>query len=947
MVVAAQEALLEREEELLRLRGLLDGCVEGRGGLFVVDGPAGIGKTRLLQAVIGLARAEGAEVLRAVGGELERELAFGVVLQLFESRLRRASARERADLLDGPAALAGPLVESWSSRSRGAEARALMHCHGLFWLTCNLGARAPVVIVVDDAHWADPPSLAFLLYLAQRLEELPIALVVATRPEGSGGAGLLAQLAAHPLAHVLQPAPLSAPAVGELVRARLPDCADEFAQACSRATGGNPFLVHELLAALASERIRPTAAAAARVAEYAPASISRAVLIRLARLPSEAAAIARAVAVLGDDAALRHVATLAGVEHETASRLVEALGAAGILTPAEPLRFTHPLLRSALYSDVSRADRERLHAGAARLLAAERAAPERVATHLLVTRPLSDQWAVERLREAGGAAMAAGAPGSAVAYLRRAHAEPPQGPVRVQVLVELGDAETTAGEPTAPDRLTEAACLAADRRVRARILLRLGRALYLQGRLAEAAEAFDGGRADATEDAELSSELQAGWLAVARLLPSLRAEARARIAPLLDRPRFGGTRGERVLLAHAAEQLAFAGDACDRARQLALRSLAGGALLEDETSDGPTWMIAAAALGRCEDFASCDPLIEAALVDARRRGSLVGFGNASYMSAWVACRTGHLAEAVADAELAVRARRHGWQQSLPLAYVELARSLMERGDLAAADAALAEAASDRRWEKTSWHGFVLAVRGELRLHQGRPAEALENLLAAGEIALAVGAPNPAVGPWRSRAARAAAQLGDADEAARLAGEELELARRFGAPGAIGVALSAAGSTVPGAATIDPLREAVTALERSPLRLEHARALIELGAALRGAGRRAEARTPLRRGLDLAHLCGTGLLERRARQELLASGARPRRSAQTGAEALTPSEHRIARMAADGLTNREIAQALFLSPKTVEMHLGHAYGKLGIHSRGRLTAALERPETTGH
>jgi len=194
--------------------------------------------------------------------------------------------------------------------------------------------------------------------------------------------------------------------------------------------------------------------------------------------------------------------------------------------------------------------------------------------------------------------------------------------------------------------------------------------------------------------------------------------------------------------------------------------------------------------------------------------------------------------------------------------------------------------------------------------------------------------------WRSGAAEALLRLGETAAAAELAQEELELARPFGAAHPIGAALRLAGLAEGGSAGIALLEEAVAVLERSPAVLARARALIDLGAALRRAGERAAARDPLRLGLDLAHRCGATALAAHAHDELASSGARPRRRALSGVEALTPSERRIADMAAQGLSNRDIAQALFLSVRTIENQLRRVYGKLDIGSRHELAAALE-------
>ena len=209
----------------------------------------------------------------------------------------------------------------------------------------------------------------------------------------------------------------------------------------------------------------------------------------------------------------------------------------------------------------------------------------------------------------------------------------------------------------------------------------------------------------------------------------------------------------------------------------------------------------------------------------------------------------------------------------------------------------------------------------------------------------VGSRNPAFIAWRSPAALALQQLGDNDQARRLVAEELELARTWGAPRALGAALRAAGLIEGGKGGLALLEEAVQVLSGSPAKLEHAKARTELGAALRRANRRSQAREQLRHAVELATICGATELAARAERELLATGARPRRVALSGVDSLTPSERRVAEMAADGPTNREIAQALFITQRTVEVHLTSIYRKLAINSRSQLATALAEPART--
>jgi DNA-binding CsgD family transcriptional regulator len=230
----------------------------------------------------------------------------------------------------------------------------------------------------------------------------------------------------------------------------------------------------------------------------------------------------------------------------------------------------------------------------------------------------------------------------------------------------------------------------------------------------------------------------------------------------------------------------------------------------------------------------------------------------------------------------------------------------------------------------------------LLVHRGRLTEAYEQLTLQLRWQQAWGCRNPGWTSTRSLAALVSRRLDRQLEAHRLAEEDVEAARAFGAPRVIGIALRTL-ALVEAAPLTETLAESVVVLERSESRLELARSLIELGSALRRNGARRAAREPLHRGLELAAGCGASLVGDHARAELLAAGARPRRPRITGRDALTPSEERVAAMAREGLSNRQIAQTLFLSPKTVEMHLGSIYRKLGIRGRRDLPEAFAPAE----
>jgi DNA-binding CsgD family transcriptional regulator len=929
--------LLERESELEALAEALASARGGAGRAVMIEGPAGVGKSELLRAAAGIATA-GTAVLRARGAELERDFPFGVALQLLESRLASGSREEREDLLSGAAGPARRLLLEGELGDPPGEDRTFALVHGLHWLCSNLAERAPLVLAVDDAHWTDRSSLRFLLYLSQRIADLPLALVLAARPaEPEAPEDLLRSLAGRRGLVRLQPRPLSGAAVGDVVRSRKPAAAEAFIEACHHLTAGNPFLLHELLGAAEARGIEPSDAGAAELARRAPESVHDAVLARLVRLSPGARELARAVAVLGHDARLDRATRLAGLGTSLAVAAADALVAADILSPADPPGFAHPLLQAAVYADIAPARRAALHLEAANLLSADGEGAPAIGSHLLPATRRQDRWTVERLREAATEAIDRGASESAVRYLTRALEEPPPPEQRGQLLVELGKAESVGAAPAALGRFEQAIPLLQPGDQRARALLELGRLLHRTGRTGDAVETFERGLAEVGgADEPLSRELAAAHFDAALIDPAHAEAARSRLRPMLTRPSGELISSERGLLANVAIGGVFHGERSEDLVELSVHLLADGALLEHEGSDSPVLWNATSCLSWCDELELAERTWTAALEDAARGGSAVAVSHILFGRSWPRYWMGRLSEAAADAGAAVEAWQGAWGM-LPVAAYWHCLCLLELDQLEAAIATM-ETAEEEAWAGTAAHPFLLSGRGLLAAAQDDAARAHDLFLGAGD-ALRPLAANPAVLPWRSQAAGAAASLGDRPHALRLAEEELRLAREFGARRPIGIALRAAGLVERGDGGIELLREAVLVLERSQAALEHARALVDLGGALRRRNRRVEAREPLRAGLDLAIGFGARALERRAGQELAASGARPRRRELSGIESLTPSERRVAEMAAEGLTNRRIAQSLFVTVKAVQWHLRNGYRKLEVSSREELPEAL--------
>jgi DNA-binding CsgD family transcriptional regulator len=936
--VGIERGLLEREHELGQIDVALSAAQAGCGSLVVFEGDPGIGKSRLVREATHRARAIECDVLAARGAELERDFAFGVVLQLFEARLRGMSEGELDKALAGSAGLCGPLF----GLGEGSQAGEIPLLHGTFWLSANLTEERPLMLAVDDAHWCDQSSLRFLLYLAQRIDELPMVIVLAARPAEPGAPQeLLTGLAHHAATQLLRPKPLSAGAIARLVKDTYADADGEFCEACFEATHGNPFYLRELLDALTAEKVQPQAAAAARVLEIGPSAVAHAIFMRLARMPDAATALARAISVLGDSVALEEAAALAGVQLHEAQGSADALVRARIIERSERLEFSHPVVRSAIYNELTPGERSRAHAAAASLLQGAGAPAKRVAAHLLNTGPVNVGWAVDALRDSAAGETERGAPETAARYLERALAEPVEGETRGQLLLDLARAEATIGDARAADRLNGALEVLASGRERANALYMLGRALYTGGRHQEAGEAIERALEELTDadDETLARELRAAHFAMSIIETSLAPKAIEMMASAVAPTGQPTTPGERALLAQLAMEAVKNGHSAPVARDLALRAWDDGRFIEDDTCDGVIWPLLTWVFRCVDDLDTSDMIARAALEDAHRRGSAVGFATASWSWGTGMIFRGRLREGISMVERAVEARRHGWQMFGVIVQAAAAVGYVDLNELDVAESLVAEVAGVSE-ETSREYPYLLWARARLRLARGDPEGSLEDWLEAGRALVEHGhTPNPAPIPWRGWAAIAAAQTGSRDLATELTAEELRLAEQFGAARTLGFALRCGGLVFGGPHGIELLERAVDVLAESPSRLEYVRALVDLGALIRSTGRPALARDPLRRGLDLAHELGITALANRARDELVATGARPRQPRLTGTDSLTPSERRVAEMAASGLSNREIAQALFVTVKAVKWHLSNTFRKLDIHERGELATVL--------
>src|SRR5215471_12104885 len=724
-----------------------------RGGVLLVEGGAGIGKTSLLGAATERAARAGHAVLRARGSELEAGFAFGVVRQLFERRVADSAAAARRALFSGAAAAARPL-RTGDVTETSAMDRAFAVIHGLYWLAANLATVRPLVIAVDDAHWADGPSLRWVTYLAPRVEGLPVTLLLALRPEEAEMQDdTLPSL--RTVATVVRPRLLSESAVADIVRDVIgAEASAELCAATWRKTGGNPFYLRELLRAddgPVKALTRPGHGLAIQVAT------------RLRRLDPHALRLAQAVAVLGDDCELRQAAALADVQMDTAMRLAAGLVRLEVLADHELPRFLHPVQREAVEASLSTDERDSAHRAAARLRYVDGAPIGRVAAHLM------------RVRAAGAD------------LLRRALAEPPPLEERVEVLRETAGAEVLAGRQSACARLEEALQLVRHPRERAQVALELAQAHANLYRWAEAVDVCERTLAELEEgDQDLMGRLEAE-LVVCGLRDARRA---AQALPVLERL------GRRSLDAAAAEAFATARAIAAHRYEgrpaeevaLPLQRALGRAGPRPENWDSR--LPGLVTLLWVERFGAVEAMLTAMLAEAERSGSARGLHNTYVTLGLLKLLLGALPEADAAARVALRVLQAGdFAELVPLVVSVLAEVAVEAGDLVGAEAVL-DMVKVGQLPPTVSALRMRVARARLLMAQDRPAEALAELEACQVLfkprLLGVALPDNGFPQLRSRCAQALLRLDRREEARELVNSELADARAFGAPRALGV-----------------------------------------------------------------------------------------------------------------------------------------------------------------
>lgn len=920
--------LLERDADVRQLRDALVAAKGGHGSIVVIGGAAGIGKTSVLAAAGEIAREMRFRVLCAQARQLEQELSWGATRQLFEPVTQEIAAGRYE--LQAAAELAGPALGLPASRS--VDTSGMLH--GLYWLASDLAGAGPLALSVDDVQWADRPSQQLVAYLAARVADLPLVLLITVRRGIE--APIVAAIENEAGTRRLELRQLSAAASATLVGSVLGSEAEPaFCAACHACTGGNPFFLRELLNRVSVDAISPTAENAGAVASITPETVAHSVLLRLSQVGPPARALAAAVAILGGGCTIVEAAELAGLSGDEAALAADQLAGADILLARVPLEFIHPIVRAAVYEDLPPFERAAQHRHAAEVVHGQGAPAERVAAHLLLCDPGGEEWVRARLREAAVNAVARAAPDAAHAFLSRAVAEFP-GSADASLLLALSRAAAMAQLPEAVERLEAAYAASVSTAQRVEIVLELAPTLLQRGRLTDAvalceAQLRELGPDDRDQRLLLIATLVAAVGVDYRLIPIAEPWA-AQFDPGLR----GETRAERLALVSQVAWLNTSASPVAPMAELASRALAGGALLRELTSDSLFVTFCICALMFAERVDEAMHHFDAALADARARGSSLGFSLTSVYRSTMLWRFGTLPEAIADARQALATGALALSSPLIATHatVFLAEALIGVGQLDEAERVLQVPESGE--VEPFRRGFVRATRGRLLLARGQAELAAAQLLEGGAL---MGPTNAAVWPWRASAAIALHAVGKRREALGLADEELGLVRANGSRWAMSLILRARGLVIGGEDGIRSLEQAVSCAAGCGARLEQARSLCDLGAAHRRAGRRRAATEVLQAAYELAQECGAAPIAAAAREELRVAGARPQRERRLGRDALTPSELRVAELAADGLSNREIAQALFVSLRTVETHLTHVYQKLEIGSREKLAGAL--------
>ncbi|WP_431994575.1 ATP-binding protein [Streptomyces griseoflavus] len=882
---ASSASLWERDEEVAALTEAVDILCADRsspGGLLVLRGEAGLGKTALLAETRRIAESRGCTVWSARGGETLRSVPFNVLRQLLQPALVSMLPEEAREYLGDWYDIAGPALGIADPGDRHADPQGV--CDGLVAAVRRLARRDwPLVLLIDDAHWADQETLYWLAAFAERLADLSVLVVVARRPGEISGTGArhldtVAAAAARPVTTL---SALTPDAAAGLTRATLGENADAaFCREVWAVTAGNPYETVELLAKVQDSELQPVEAHAGALRDLNRSARGGGLVARLEELGIDATRFAWAAAILGTGITVDLVAQLATLGADDAARCAERLRAARILTAPDPaathrpgpadLEFVHPLIATAVYNSIPDALRRARHGIAARIVTDSGRGAAAAARHLLEVHPDDDEELVWQLREAAREHLAVGAPDAARRCLERALEEPPRPEVHAHVLYELGSATfLTAPARTIGHLRTALGMPGLDGSRRVDAVIRLSQALLHNDQMEEAVRTVEA-EAARLEPGPARMRLQAvrfmweGIHAGETPTPG-RSERLARLAATCT----GRDNSERALLILRGFDAMMRGENAEEVVEVCDRALVNGRLAPGLGWTDSEWGVELLLmLASCYAYTDRLDRAESLYSEALHAYDTAGWsgGHLVLAHAYVGLahrRRGRLEAAEASLRESLRhAERVG--RGLPLywtATCNLVDTLLARGHV------------DEAWAMAERHGFTppypstivlpdpRSVRGRLLLAAGRTKEGINELEAAEKAAATRGHHHPVHVFAASDLARALAGE-DPARAARLAVDVRRHAERLGTDTAIGEALRVAAALETGQRAVRLAAQAVTYLEASPCQYEHAAARVEYGILARSV-------PDLERGLALARSCGADGLAERARAELAA------------------------------------------------------------------------------
>jgi tetratricopeptide (TPR) repeat protein len=879
---ATSASLWERDEEVAGVAQAIDAlCADqsSSGSLLVVRGEAGFGKTALLAETRRIAEARNCTVWQARGGETLKSVPFNVVRQLLQPALVSLMPEEAREYLGDWYDIAGPALGVTEPGERQADPQGV--CDGLVAAVRRLAKREwPLVLLIDDAHWADQETLRWLSAFAERLDDLSVLVVVARRPgeasdESARHLDAIAAFAGHAITNL---SALTPEATAGLTRATVGPQADApFCREVWAVTGGNPYETVELLAKVLDSQLDPIEASAAELRALNRSSRGGGLVARLDGLGTEATRFAWAAAILGTGISVELVARLATMGRDDAARCAELLRSARILTAPDPaasqagagdLEFVHPLIASAVYKSIPDGTRTAMHGIAAQVVTDSGRGAASASRHLLQVHPDDDQELVEQLREAAREHLSIGAPDAARRCLERALLEPPLAEIHASVLYELGCATLlTAPAVTIGHLQTALAMPGLDGHARVDAVIRLSQALLHNDQLEEGIRTVEA-EAARHEPGAARMRLQAvqymweGIHAGEAISPG-RSERLADLAAICT----GRDNSERALMILRGFDALTHGESAEEVVDLSDRALVNGRLPPGlgwtDTEWGLELPLLLATVYVFTDRLDRAESLYSEAVGAYESAGWSG-GHLALAKAYVGVghrRRGRLREAEVSLREALRlAERVG--RGLPLywtAICNLVDTLLARGHV------------DEAWETAEQYGFTppypspivlpdpRCVRGRLLIAVGRTEDGINELEQAAKAAAVRGHHNPVMVPWALDLARALATQ-DPTRAAQLASDARRQAEHFGTDTAIGEALRCAAALETGQRAVRLAAQAVAYLESSPCQYEHAAARVEYGIAARSV-------SEINRGLTLARSCGADGLVTQAREVL--------------------------------------------------------------------------------